>query len=89
MKKIFRLSALFCAMTFLVTSCTKDVMEEPQVKPAVDGSEVQFGARAGFETTDDTRTVYSGAIYTDKDNKKRDSRYPQDHRQGNCREKCT
>ena len=64
MKKIFRLSALFCAMTLLVTSCTQEVLDEPQVKPAVDGSEIQFGTRAGFETTDDTRTEYSGAYYT-------------------------
>ena len=73
MKKIFRLSALFCAMTLLVTSCTKDVVEEqPAPNPEVDGTEIQFGARAGFETTDDTRTVYSGVQYTDKDNKKRE-----------------
>lgn len=73
MKKIFRLSALFCAMTLLVTSCTKDVVEEqPAPNPEVDGTEIQFGARAGFETTDDTRTVYSGVQYTDKDDKKRE-----------------
>ncbi len=73
MKKIFRLSALFCAMTLLVTSCTKDVVEEqPAPNPEVDGTEIQFGARAGFETTDDTRTVYSGVQYTDKDGKKRE-----------------
>lgn len=73
MNKVFRLSALFCAMTLLVTSCTKDVVEEqPAPNPEVDGTEIQFGARAGFETTDDTRTVYSGAEYTDKDGKKRE-----------------
>ncbi|MBO5351502.1 MAG: hypothetical protein J6A66_07860 [Alistipes sp.] len=64
MKKIFRLSALFCAMTFLVTSCTKDVMEEPQVTPVPNNSEVQFGARAGFENADESRTVYTGETYT-------------------------
>lgn len=64
MKKIFRLSALFCAMTLLVTSCTQEVLDEPQVKPAVDGSEIQFGARAGFENADESRTVYTGERYT-------------------------
>lgn len=63
MKKIFRLSALFCAMTLLVTSCTQEVLDEPQVKPAVDGSEIQFGARAGFENADESRTVYTNEFY--------------------------
>lgn len=51
-------------MTFLVTSCTKDVMEEPQVTPVPNNSEVQFGARAGFENADESRTVYTGETYT-------------------------
>ena len=63
MKKIFRLSALFCAMTLLVTGCTQDETLEPQVKPAADGSEILFGARAGFKNADGTRTEYSGVDY--------------------------
>ena len=49
MKNMFRFSALLCAMAVLVTSCTQDETLEPQVKPAADGSEILFGARAGFE----------------------------------------
>lgn len=66
MKKIFRLSALFCAMTLLVTSCTKDVLEEeqPNINPELVGTEIQFGARAGIENAGDTRTVYSNTTYT-------------------------
>lgn len=67
MKNIFKFSALFCAMTFLVTSCSQDAMfepEEPQYKPAVVGDEIIFGSRAGFENaTPGTRTVYSGEKY--------------------------
>lgn len=50
-------------MVVLVTSCTQDETLEPQVKPAADGSEIIFGARAGFENADETRTVYSGEFY--------------------------
>lgn len=66
MKKIFRLSALFCAMTLLVTSCSKDetLTEQPIIDPTLAGSEIQFGARAGFENADDSRTVY-GPQYTE------------------------
>lgn len=67
MKNIFKFSALFCAMTLLVTSCSQDAMfepEEPQYKPAVVGDEIIFGSRAGFENaTPGTRTVYSGETY--------------------------
>ena len=67
MKNIFKFSALFCAMTFLVTSCSQDAMfepEEPQYKPAVVGDEIIFGSRAGFENANPgTRTVYSGEKY--------------------------
>ena len=59
MKKIYRLSALFCATMLLVTSCTQEVLnEEPAIDPALIGSEIQFGARAGFENADESRTVY-------------------------------
>lgn len=68
MKNIFKFSALFCAMTFLVTSCSQDAMfepEAPQQKPILDGDEIIFGSRAGFENANpDTRTVYSGETYT-------------------------
>ena len=66
MKNIFKFSALFCAMTFLVTSCSQDAMFEPEPvqKPAVAGDEIIFGSRAGFENANpDTRTVYSGETY--------------------------
>ena len=64
MKNIFRFSALLCAMAVLVTSCTQDATLEPQVKPAADGSEILFGARAGFENAGESRTEYSGVDYT-------------------------
>lgn len=69
MNKFFRLSALFCAMTLLVTSCTKDetLTNQPTIDPALAGSEIQFGARAGFENADDSRTVY-GPQYTVTEN---------------------
>ena len=76
MKNIFKFSALFCAMTFLVTSCSQDAMfepEAPQQKPILDGDEIIFGSRAGFENANpDTRTVYSGETYDigEGDNKK-------------------
>lgn len=66
MKNIFKFSALFCAMTFLVTSCSQDAMFEPEPvqKPAVAGDEIIFGSRAGFENGNpDTRTIYSGEVY--------------------------
>ena len=66
MKNIFKLSALFCAMTLLVTSCSQDAMFEPEPvqKPAVAGDEIMFGSRAGFENGNpDTRTIYSGEVY--------------------------
>lgn len=66
MKNIFKFSALFCAMTLLVTSCSQDAMFEPEPvqKPAVAGDEIIFGSRAGFENGNpDTRTIYSGEIY--------------------------
>ena len=61
---MFRFSALLCAMVVLVTSCTQDATLEPQVKPAADGSEILFGARAGFENAGESRTEYSGVDYT-------------------------
>lgn len=61
---MFRFSALLCAMAVLVTSCTQDETLEPQVKPAADGSEILFGARAGFENAGESRTEYSGVDYT-------------------------
>lgn len=64
MKKIMKFSALLCAMMFLATACTREEVE-PNFTPALDGSEIQFGARAGFENANpETRTVYSGEIYT-------------------------
>lgn len=63
MRYSYKFSALLCAMVVLVTSCTQDETLEPQVEPAADGSEIIFGARAGFENADETRTVYSGEFY--------------------------
>ena len=68
MRYSYKFSALLCAMALLVTACTKDeTLEQPQVEPAADGSEIIFGARAGFENTGDTRTIYSGECYTEGD----------------------
>lgn len=64
MKKTFRLSALLCAMTLLVTSCSKNILDEPVIDPALNGTEIQFGSRAGFENANpNTRTAYSGEEY--------------------------
>lgn len=64
MKKIMKFSALLCAMMLLATACTREEVE-PNFTPALDGSEIQFGARAGFENGNpETRTVYSGENYT-------------------------
>lgn len=64
MKKIMKFSALLCAMMLLATACTREEVE-PNFTPALDGSEIQFGARAGFENGNpETRTVYSGETYT-------------------------
>lgn len=52
------------AIALLVTACTKDETLEPQVTPALDGSEIIFGSRAGFENANPgTRTIYSGDTY--------------------------
>lgn len=65
MKKIFNVFALMSAIALLVTACTKDETLEPQVTPALDGSEIIFGSRAGFENANPgTRTIYSGDTYT-------------------------
>lgn len=64
MKKIFNVFALMSAIALLVTACTKDETLEPQVTPALDGSEIIFGSRAGFENANPgTRTIYSGDTY--------------------------
>lgn len=55
---MFRFSALLCAMAVLVTSCTKDETLEPQREPIAAGDEIIFGARAGFENSGNSRTVY-------------------------------
>lgn len=69
MKKIMKFSALLCAMMLLATACTREEVE-PNFTPAADGSEIQFGARAGFETADQTRTAYSGEEYYTADGKR-------------------
>lgn len=62
MKKIYMLSALFCASVFSFTSCIEETFENPV--PANDGDEIIFGARAGFEGGGAaTKTIYSGEIY--------------------------
>lgn len=68
MKNMFRFSALLCAMAVLVTSCTKDETLEPQREPIAAGDEIIFGARAGFENSGDSRTVYGD--YTLEDGKR-------------------
>ncbi len=62
MKKIYMLSALFCASVFSFTGCIEETFENPV--PANDGDEIIFGARAGFEGGGAaTKTIYSGEIY--------------------------
>lgn len=68
MKNMFRFSALLCAMAVLVTSCTKDETLEPQREPIAAGDEIIFGARAGFENSGNSRTVYGD--YTIEDGKR-------------------
>ena len=52
------------SLLLLSTSCADDEIIN-NVTPAVDGSEVIFGARAGFENgKPDSRTEYSGVEYT-------------------------
>ncbi|MBR4052758.1 MAG: hypothetical protein IKJ96_06890 [Alistipes sp.] len=65
---MFRFSALLCAMAVLVTSCTKDETLEPQREPIAAGDEIIFGARAGFENSGNSRTVYGD--YTIEDGKR-------------------
>lgn len=63
MNKKCILSALVCIAAFSFTSCIEENFE--QITPALDGDEVIFGVRAGFENAGaDTRTVYSGEVYT-------------------------
>ena len=63
MNKRHILSALLCAAAVSFTSCIEENFEK--ITPARDGDAIIFGARAGFENAGpDTRTEYSGEIYT-------------------------
>ncbi|MBR3773862.1 MAG: hypothetical protein IKK86_05470 [Alistipes sp.] len=66
---MFRFSALLCAMALFVTSCTKDETAEPFNPTPVTG-EIQFGARAGFENSGNSRTVYGAYTYSSEDGKR-------------------
>lgn len=72
MKKIYRIAALLSVVTFAVSGCVEENLEPVKPnKPANNGDEILFGARAGFEDSDpDTKTAYSGATYDDVDGKK-------------------
>ena len=62
MKKVMKLTALLCATLFSLTACVEENLEP--VRPALDGDEIIFGARAGFEDANPkTKTVYSGETY--------------------------
>lgn len=65
MKKIYRIAALLSVVTFAVSGCVEENLEPVKPnKPANNGDEILFGARAGFENSDpDTKTAYSGATY--------------------------
>lgn len=67
MKKIYRIAALLSVVTFAASGCVEENLEPVKPnKPAKDGDEIVFGARAGFENSDpDTKTVYDGSTYTD------------------------
>ena len=71
MKKIYRIAALLSVVTFAVSGCVEENLEPVKPnKPANNGDEILFGARAGFENSDpDTKTAYSGVTY-DVDGKK-------------------
>lgn len=63
MNKRYIISALLCAAAVSFTSCIEENFEN--ITPAQKGDEIVFGVRAGFENSNsDTRTVYSGKIYT-------------------------
>ena len=63
MNKRYIISALLCAAAVSFTSCIEENFEN--ITPAQKGDEIVFGVRAGFENSNsDTRTVYSGDIYT-------------------------
>lgn len=63
MEKYFKAWAVV-SMLLLSTSCTDDEIIET-ITPAEDGSEIIFGARAGFENSNpQSRTEYSGIDYT-------------------------
>lgn len=63
MNKRYIISALLCAAAVSFTSCIEENFEN--ITPAQKGDEIVFGVRAGFENSNsDTRTVYSGEIYT-------------------------
>lgn len=67
MKKIYRIAALLSVVTLAASGCVEENLEPVKPnKPAKDGDEIVFGARAGFENSDpDTKTVYDGSTYTD------------------------
>lgn len=63
MKKIYKYAALVCASTAVAISCVEENLEP--VIPALDGDEIVFGVRAGFEDSKPgTKTVYTGNSYT-------------------------
>lgn len=69
MKKYIYATLVAGAALFLV-GCSDDEMEQMSIKQP--GEEIAFGGRAGFEVSGDeanvkTRTVYTGNVWTEKD----------------------
>ena len=69
MKKYIYATLVAGAALFLV-GCSDDEMEQVSIKQP--GEEITFGGRAGFEVSGDeanvkTRTVYTGNVWTEKD----------------------
>lgn len=62
MKNVLTFSLLICTILFSVIGCVEENFET--FRPALDGDEIVFGVRAGFEDADPaTKTVYSGEEY--------------------------
>lgn len=63
MKK-FKLIYALLAVALFVTACRDEELINEGRVPAADGSEIIFGGRAGFESSDpEGRTVYTGEYY--------------------------
>lgn len=65
MKKIYRFVALICVSAAVAISCVEENLNPEPMIPAVNGDDIIFGVRAGFEdSAPATKTDYSGEDYT-------------------------